>query len=363
MMQYKNALLFFFGLVLSVQAMAGAGFCQGHKKNTAAKTTLADPAEDNYDVKYLRFDIKVSDTSVYVSGNVATTAQVVAATMGSYVFELDTSYTIDSAKINGSLVAVTTTSTTRTLTLSTALTTGAMFTAQVYYHGLPPGGTGGFFNGITHSVSAAGTHMVFTVSDPYVAKNWWPCKQSVTDKIDSMDMLVTVPAGRADGSNGVLIGVDSTSTAGQWTYHWKTNYKIDYYLISIAVAKYGQYKSYAHFTGSTDSVLIHNFFLDTATFNPAYKAGFDSLGQFIDYFSSLFGRYPFWREKYGVCYTSLPGGMEHQTMTTIGVPNTYVIAHELAHQWFGDNVTYKTWGDVWLSEGFATFAEQLFLGH
>ena len=238
-----------------------------------------------------------------------------------------------------------------------------MFTAQIFYHGLPPGGSGGFFNGITHSTTSGGTDVVFTISDPFVAKNWWPCKQSVLDKIDSVDMFVTVPAHVVDGSNGVLVHVDTTTTPGYWQYHWKTNYKIDYYLISIAVAKYAQYKSYWHFTGSTDSVLVHNFFMDTATFNPLYKQGFDSIGLFLDYFSSVYGRYPFWQEKYGVCYTTLPGGMEHQTMTTIGVPNTYIIAHEMCHQWFGDHVSYKNWGDVWLSEGFATFSEQLFLSH
>jgi aminopeptidase N len=110
-------------------------------------------------------------------------------------------------------------------------------------------------------------------------------------------------------------------------------------------------------------MLVQNFFIDTATFNPLYKANFDSIGMMIDYFSTLFGRYPFWREKYGVCYTTLPGGMENQTMTTIGVPDTRVIAHEIGHQWWGDNVTYARWGEVWLSEGFATYCENLFFDH
>ena len=359
----KTIHLFFFLFVVATHAFAGAGYCSKQKSHGALKTTLASLAEDNYDIKYLKFNLNLTDTSVYVGGNVSTTAQVVAATMSTYVFELDTSFTIDSAFVNGSLLAVTTTGSIRTVTLPTALTAGTMFTANIYYRGLPPGGSGGFFNGITHMVTGGGTHVVFTISDPYVAKNWWPCKQSIPDKIDSVDMYITVPRGVVDGSNGVLVNVDTTSSTGYWKYHWKTNYKIDYYLISIAIARYAEYKSFMHFSGSTDSMLVQNFFLDTATFNPAFKARFDSIGLIIDYYSSVFGRYPFWHEKYGVCYTTLPGGMEHQTMTTIGVPNTYVIAHELCHQWFGDNVTYKTWGDVWLSEGFATFSEQLFLDH
>jgi aminopeptidase N len=108
-------------------------------------------------------------------------------------------------------------------------------------------------------------------------------------------------------------------------------------------------------------MLIQNFFYDTATFVPVYKPNFDSLSYMIDYLSTLYGRYPFYKEKYGVCYTTLQGGMEHQTMTTIGVTQTPLIAHELGHQWFGDCVTYQTWPHVWLSEGFATYTEQIYV--
>ena len=336
---------------------------QKHSRHSGNKNTLADPGENDYDVKYLRFNLNVNDTSVHISGDVSTTAQVVAASMSAYVFELDTLMVIDSAKVDGVLCSVTTTgSFVRTLSLPWSLATGSFFTAQIFYHGVPPPG-GGFFNGLTHAVSSHGTSMVYTISDPWVALDWWPAKQSVDDRIDSVDMFVTVPSGVADGSNGLLVNVDTSTTPGFATYHWQTHYPITYYLISIAVARYTQEKYYHHFPGSTDSMLIQNFFIDTASFYPSYKANFDSLGLILDYFDSLYGRYPFWQEKYGVCYTTLPGGMEHQTMTTIGVPFTWTIAHELTHQWFGDHVSYLTWGDVWLSEGFATFDEQLFYEH
>jgi aminopeptidase N len=333
----------------------------GKGKHKAARTTLSDPGEENYDMKHLVFYMQVTDTSTYIIGDVSTTAQVLASSMSSYVFELDTCMHIDSASINGVTLPVSTSAgVVRSISLPTALTAGTMFTARVVYHGTPPSGSG-FFNGVTHAVSSHGTNMMYTVSDPWVALNWWPTKQSVDDKIDSVDMHVSVPRGVVDGSNGVLVNVDTTSNPGHWQYHWQTHYPITYYLISLAVARYAEDKWYLHFTGSTDSMLIQNFFIDTATFYPAYKSNFDSLDVIINYYDSLFGRYPFWQEKYGVCYTNLPGGMEHQTMTTIGVPNTYIIAHELCHQWFGDHVSYQDWGDVWLSEGFATFSEQLFL--
>lgn len=363
-MNTRPIFIFCFALLLTLHSYA-AKFCSKSGKNagSAARTTVADPGENDYDVKYLKFNLHLTDTSTYVSGDVSTTAVVTTTSLTKYVFELDPTMNIDSAKVNGAVLPVVTGGFVRSVFLPTPLSSGTFFTAQIFYHGTPPTSSGSFFNGMTLGTTSAGTKVLFTVSDPYVAKNWWPSKQSITDKIDSVDMVVTVPRDVVDGSNGILVNVDTSSSPGYNKFHWQTHYLIDYYLISVAVARYAQYKSYWHFTGSTDSVLIHNFFIDTATFNPAYKANFDSIGMFLDYFSSLYGRYPFWREKYGVCYTTLPGGMEHQTMTTIGTPTTDVIAHELCHQWFGDHVTYSTWGDVWLSEGFATFSEQLFLEH
>ncbi|MFI5195544.1 MAG: M1 family aminopeptidase [Chitinophagales bacterium] len=360
-MKTKQILICCLMLTLAANLYAGSNN-KDKKHHSGAKTTLADPGEGDYDIKHLKFDLHVTDTSVYVWGNVTTTAQVIASSMSNYIFELDTLMIIDSAKVNGALQTVTHVGFIRTITLPSALPNGSMFSAQIFYHGVPPAG-GGFFNGLTHAVSAHGTQMLYTISDPWVAQDWWPAKQSVNDKIDSVDMFVTVPSGVVDGSNGLLVNVDSTSVPGYWKYHWQTHYPINYYLISIAVARYADYRSYWHFTGSTDSMLIQNFLMDTATFNPLYKSGFDSMGQFIDYFSTLYGRYPFWQEKFGASYTNLPGGMEHQTLITIGVPNTYVIAHELTHQWFGDDASYQSWHETWLSEAFATYTEQLFFTH
>ncbi len=326
------------------------------------KATTATPEEDYYDVHYVKFDLQMNDTSTYTRGNVTTYATVVTPTMSVYAFELDTTQVIDSAKYNSQLIAVQTNGPIRTINLPSTLNQGDPFNVQVFYHGYPLPAQPGFFTAMTHAITGTGVEMLYTVSDPYVARSWWPCKQSVTDKIDSVTMWVTVPDGQRVGSNG-LLGSVTTPVAGFKQYRWATHYAIDYYLISLAIAPYFDYSYYVHFDNSPDSMLVQNYFYDSATFMPAYKANFDSVGLMINYLSSLFGRYPFDHEKYGHCYTTLQGGMEHQTMTTIGVTNTELICHELGHQWFGDHVTYADWHQVWLSEGFATYCEQLYRTH
>ena len=335
--------------------------------NLVNKTTTATAEENDYDVKHLSFNIELTNISTEVSGNVITTAKVVATTLPVYAFELSSDLILDSVKINNILINpanIQTIGDIRKVTLSTALPVNTIFTAQVYYHGQPPNGTGFFTRGLNQIILPSGTPIMYSVSDPYLAQDWWPCKQSLQDKIDSVDMWITVPATIKAGSNGLLKNITAIS-GNKERYEWKTQYPIDYYLISVAVAPYGDYSYYMHYTdGSGDSMLIQNYVYDSASYMPVNKAALDSTGLIVDYFSKIFGRYPFYKEKYGHCIAEpLMGGMEHQTMTTLAFARGTLIAHELGHQWWGDHVTYQTWADIWLSEGFASYTEQLFVEH
>jgi aminopeptidase N len=360
MKQVLNLLITSFCLCLTYTAIAQFDAPKGLN---GARTTIADTGELAYDIKYVQFNLNMTNASTAVSGDVTTTAVVTASSMSSYVFELNDTLTIDSVKINGILSPVSTTHpSVRKVSLSPAIPYGTTFTAQVFYHGTPPVGTGFFTHGLCHStISSTGTEVTYTCGDPNWCSDWWPCKQVLGDKIDSVDMIVTVPTGTAVNSNGIRLS--ATNVAGGVQYHWKTKYAIDYYLIAVDVAQYAEYDSYIHYTGSTDSTLFTEFFYDTATFNPLYKKYFDSAMLMVDYFSQLYGRYPYDKEKFGYSFSTLNGGMENQTLVTIGVTQTPLIAHELGHQWFGDHVTYASWRDIWLSEGFACHNEQLFVEH
>lgn len=358
--------LFGFGVVAQ-QDHRATGCAQSKQRSfrnnhLLGKPTIGDPLEESYDVQHVHLDLTLDNNSTTLKG-IATTHATTTVAMAEYAFELISDYTIDSLKINGAIRPVTLTGYVRKAALTAVLPAGSQFTVQVYYHGAASSGGGFFGGGIRKQTSPTwGTDVTYTLSEPFAAKDWWPCKQSLQDKIDSADIWLTIPAGLKGGSNGVLKAITPVA-GGKVRYEWKNSNPIDYYLISVAVAPYIDYSYYMHFNGSTDSMLVQNYVYDNPLTLPEFKDVIDSTGPMINYFSSLYGRYPFWKEKYGHCMAPLGGGMEHQTMTTLGNFSPSLVAHELGHQWFGDHVTCSTWADIWLNEGFASYSEYLYEAH
>ena len=315
---------------------------------------------EKYDVSYYKLDLNMTNTSTTLSGysEMKATALVPIDTV---LYELFSTLSISSVSLNG--VTVPFTRTNSAVKIGVNYPVGTVFTVRTNYSGTPPTAQtnplGG--SGMSNATSPSwGNEVVWSLSEPFCAYEWWPCKQSLTDKADSCDVNITVPNSCKAGSNGILTQVVDLGN-GTSRYEWKHRHPIDYYLISVAVAEYVEYNVYANPQGAPAPILIQNFIYNNPQTLPNFQADINETADFLELFYGLYGPYPFEDEKYGHCMAPFSGGMEHQTMTTQGFFNPTLTAHELGHQWWGDYVTCASWCDIWVNEGFASYSEQLML--
>ena len=389
MMKGPYVLLFFLLLLCSGRLRAqsapgqlkpadlnGGQICAAGRLLAAQRTATASVAHrakmERYDVTYYKLDLALENTSLNIAGSVWMRVRVGSQALDSLAFELyqgaagAATLLIDSVVVNGRRSpGIRRVGNDATAALAQPAAAGSLTDARIYYHGsAPAAGTAAIGNGFNNrsKVRVNGVEQPYNVtwslSEPFAAHEWFPCKQVLTDKADSSDVWVTTTLPNKVGSNGVLARTVSLP-AGKVRYEWKSRHPIAYYLISVAVAPYLETTRYAHPTGGP-VVPILDYVYDQNALN-YYQAELDRTAGFIENYSSLVGLYPFANEKYGHSMAPLGGGMEHQTMTTQDGFNFTLTAHELFHQWFGDNVTCASWEDIWLNEGLASYGEYLSL--
>jgi aminopeptidase N len=304
-----------------------------------------------YDVTYQKMTLDIVPSVRYIVGNIYTELTVLEDNATQIAYDLTSNMIVDSVWVDGQRItgySTTNNAVTITIPISQA---GDRLTTTVYYRGDPSKSDQRAF---TFDNQPAGP-IAWTLSQPYGAYGWWPCKQQLYDKIDSFDMEITIPEGNMAAGLGTLEAVD-TLADNSLVYHWKHRYPVATYLVAVAVTNYYEESHYIQLSGG-DSVYMLDYIY------PTYKSQADTLRWEIDGmmrgFDSLFGDYPFKDEKYGHAMFTRGGGMEHQTMSFMASLNFDLMAHELGHQWFGDKITCGSWEDLWLNEGWATYTNAI----
>ena len=228
-----------------------------------------------------------------------------------------------------------------------------LFSLTIFYQGTPDHcGAGGFKFDEHQNIGH-----VWTLSEAYCARSWWPCKDDPSDKADSVNIIISVPLEPAYivASNGLLSS--TTINNNKKTYFWKESYPITTYLVSLAIYPYTKWVDQYVSPISSDTMLIEHY-----VFPDRYEASYPNYSltkDMLSFFSELFGEYPFISEKYGHADFTWGGGMEHQTLSSMGSFSQNLIVHELGHSWWGNLITCKTFNDIWLNEGFARYCQAL----
>ncbi len=303
-----------------------------------------------YDLKYHRIYWEATPDSHFIKGSIASYFVSRVDSLHTIIFHLDSSMVVDSVVFHSQLLKFEFTGAYElSIYLPVFLSKSVLDSITVYYHGWPKTGGFGSFSTGTHQ----GSPVLWTLSEPYGAADWWPCKQSLNDKIDSVDIFINTIWPNKAASNGIL--VSTKRNRERVTYHWKHKYPIAAYLIAMAITNYAEYTDSVITNNGSFPILNYVYPEDSALFRQDAERTVDVMKFFIN----TFGPYPFEKEKYGHAQFGRGGGMEHQTMSFMGSLSEYLVVHELAHQWFGDKITCHSWSDIWLNEGFATYSEGL----
>lgn len=309
----------------------------------------------NYDVKYQRLEFTVDPNVAFISGDITSYFEA-KENMDEITFELSDNMVVSQILQRGSSLSFVQNSDDEVvITFPVTQNIGVLDSLTISYSGNPISSGFGSFEQGTHN----GDPVIWTLSEPYGAKGWWPCKQDLNDKVDMIDVYITTPQYNASNEEYIAVsnGLEQSQVVNgnNKTTHFKHQYPIPAYLIAIAVTNYEVYSHEVANNGNPFDVVNYVYPEDLAY----AQANTGVTVDIMDLFTNLFEEYPYASEKYGHAQFGWGGGMEHTTVSFMGGFSRGLVAHELAHQWYGDKITCGSWKDIWLNEGFATYLSGL----
>lgn len=325
---------------------------------------VPDPRQADYDVLHYELQLTLDPDEELLHGTLTLTVQVLADSLDILVLDLGQDMQVSSARqLSPNFGGCVPFHPDDTLELHCDIAPQHMQTAtfRITFLGSPqPDGLFGF----QFQETEAGAPVIATVSQPWSARSWWPCKDTPGDRATVTTTLI-VPQDMMAVGVGNLIATQPTGQ-DQMAYTWSTAYPISTYLVSVAAADYDNFGQF--YEGPAGQIQLDHYTFPELTANA--QVDFAPLPAMLDWMGDLFGPYPFAGEKYGHTTCIWDAAMEHPTAITYGDylvtgDNFYdtIVLHELSHMWFGNMITPEDWTQIWLNEGFATYCEALWEEH
>ncbi|MBI5216321.1 MAG: M1 family metallopeptidase [Ignavibacteriae bacterium] len=322
-----------------------------------------DPRIFGYDVQFYELTIGFNVQAKSFGGNVMMSAEALSKLDTIVLSASNKTLTIDSIFFNGRRIHFLHENDHLYVVPTTKPTASHSFELYIFYNGVSDfhgeyEGGGVFFN------TDRGVERIATSSQPHFARTWWPCKDVPDDKA-TMNINITVPNTLTAVSNGILKNIELGEKTN--TFQWETEYPISTYLVSVAASIYRQYSE--TYTGLNGQKMKISYYVYPEHYFRAQK-DFENTLEIVKFFATTFCEYPFINEKLG--FVEVPGQitMEHQTIVSMSdniitgdQQYELTLVHEISHHWWGNLLTPENWQHTWLNEGFATYAEGLWLEH
>jgi aminopeptidase N len=347
--------------------------CLAKERAALAAEDFPEPPRGHRGYDVLRYDLelRIDPVTSSVAGTVAIRLASVGQALEQVLLDLVPELTCTQATAQETPLAFAHTGDSLMVRLDPPIAAGDTMTLHIGWEGRPPR-HGELRAGLLFRRHDSGTRTdlnddqptIFSVSQPWSAHSWWPCKDNPADKAQ-VSLILTVPDSLRAVSNGTLIS-DEPADPGWRRTRWQENYPIAPYLVAVAISNYESWSEDCFVSGADRSVPLeyHVFPSDVANARLSLALTCDMM----EFMTNLAGPYPFAGEKYAQVGIKWIGAMENQTVTALpqfmftgNDQFETTVLHELSHHWFGNNLTPAAWSDIWLNEGFARYCEALWV--